>query len=146
MTTFSWRVAPVFSLTVRQFLGGKAVRVVIGLSCIPIVFALIYLIDTSIERPRIVIGKVIFTEAMVPTVLPLAILVLATSAFGDEIEDRTLPYLTLKPIKRFRLVLEKLLGSVLVSGPIVIGGMTIAFLLIFRADSGDNLRLLAAIV
>jgi ABC-2 type transport system permease protein len=144
MATIAWRAAPVLTLTVRQFLGGKAVRVVIGLSLIPVVFAIIYLLDPSVARPRLFLGNTIFGEIMVPTLLPLIILVLATSAFGDELEDRTLPYLTLKPMARFRIVIEKLIGSVMISGPILIGGLTISYALIFRGNWDENLRLLGA--
>jgi len=146
MATVAWRALPVLTLTVRQFLGGKAVRVVIGLSLIPVVFAIIYLLDPSVDRPRLFLGNTIFAEMMVPTLLPLIILVLATSAFGDEIEDRTLPYLTLKPMARFRIVIEKLIGSVMISGPILIGGIAISYLLVMRGDwdQEQNLRLLGA--
>lgn len=144
MSTIAWRATPVVSLTIKQFLGGKAVRVVIGLSLIPVIFALIYLINTSVARPRQFLGNGLFVEVMIPTIMPLTILVLATSAFGDEIEDRTLPYLTLKPMSRLRLVLEKLIGSVLVSGPIVIAGLAITYVIVMRGDSADHLRLFGA--
>jgi ABC-2 type transport system permease protein len=146
MATITWRAAPVLTLTVRQFLGGKAIRVVIGLSLIPVVFALIYRLDPSVDRPRMFLGDSIFVQLMIPTLLPLTVLVLGTSAFGDEIEDRTLPYLVLKPVSRLRIVLEKLIGSVMISGPIAILGLVITYLVIFQGQSGDNLRLLGAIV
>ena len=148
MATLSWKAAPVFTLTVKQFLGGKAVRVVIGLACVPIVFALIYLLDPDVERPRRFLGNDIFVELMIPTMLPLTVLILATGAFGDEIEDRTLPYLTLKPMARLRIVVEKLLGSVLVSGPILLIGLTITYLLIMRGEwrDSENLLLLRAML
>jgi ABC-2 type transport system permease protein len=139
-----WRLAPVLWLTVRQFLGGKAIRVVIGLALIPVIFALIFVLDSSIDDNWHYLGNTVFVDLMIPTLLPLTVLVLATSAFGDEIEDRTLPYLVLKPVTRLRIVLEKLIGSVLVSGPIVIIGLALTYLLIMRGDSGDHLRLLWA--
>jgi ABC-2 type transport system permease protein len=145
MATLTWRAAPVFWLTVRQFLGGKAIRVVIGLSLIPVLFGLIYMLDPSTERPRRYFGNVVFVELMIPTLLPLTVLVLGTSAFGDEVEDRTLPYLLLKPVSRLRIVMEKLIGSVLISGPIVIGGLAITYALVFRDQWQDNLRLFAAV-
>lgn len=144
MSTLTWRMAPVLKLTVKQFLGGKSVRVVIGLAMIPVVFALIYLLDPDVTRPRLFLGNTIFLELMVPTLLPLTILVLATSAFGDEVEDRTLPYLTLKPITRFRIVLEKLIGSVIVSGPIILVGLAITHAVVLQEDSWENIRLFGA--
>jgi ABC-2 type transport system permease protein len=146
MASIPWRAAPVMTLTVKQFLGGKAVRVVIGLSLIPVIFALIYLIDPEVDRPQIFMGNTVFTELMIPTLLPLTILVLATSAFGDEIEDRTLPYLMLKPFARVRIVLEKFFGSVLISGPIAIFGLSVTYLLAMQGEWNDYLRLYGAMV
>ncbi len=143
--TVMWRVAPVFLLTVRQFLGGKAIRAVIGLSLLPTLFGIIYMLDSSIDPARRFFGSTVFVELMIPTLLPLILLVLATSAFGDEIEDRTLPYLVLKPVSRFRIVIEKLLGSALVSGPIALAGLAITYTLIMRGDWQENLRLFGAV-
>jgi ABC-2 type transport system permease protein len=136
-----WRIAPIFFLSVRQFVGGKALWAVAGLSGIPVLFSLIYRIDPSMERPRRYLDGV-FTEFMLPSVLPLAVLILATAAFGDELEDRTLPYLVLKPISRFRIVLEKLLAAAVVSAPVVGACVALTWLLIFSDDAGDNTDML----
>ena len=118
MGTIGWRVAPIFFLSVRQFIGGKAVRAVFALGLVPALFALIYRINPDVDRPRRFLDDIVI-QVMLPTILPLAALILATAAFGDEIEDRTLPYLVLKPITRLRIVIEKLLASVVVSTPII---------------------------
>jgi ABC-2 type transport system permease protein len=147
MSSLAWRAAPIFLLTIRQFLGGKAIRVVVGLSAIPILFGIIYRIDPSIDRnARRFFGDTIFVNLMIPTMLPLIVLVLATAALGDEIEDRTLPFLILKPIARLRIVLEKLIGSVLISGPIAVAGLAITYYLVLRDAPGEHLRLLGAAV
>ena len=44
-------------------------------------------------------------------------------AFGDEIEDRTLPYLTLKPVSRLRIVIEKFLGILVIALPTILLGI-----------------------
>jgi ABC-2 type transport system permease protein len=137
---------PIVWLTIRQFLEGKAIRVVIGLALIPFVFGVIYLIQPGRERPDLFLGNGIFLEVMIPTLLPLTVLVLATSAFGNEVEDRTLPFLTLKPVGRLRIVIEKLAGSVLVSGPIVVLGLIMTYLVVLRGDSGAHLHLLWAMI
>ncbi|MDQ2681974.1 MAG: ABC transporter permease [Chloroflexota bacterium] len=145
MNTLGWRLAPIFFLSVRQFTGGKAVRAVLGLSLIPALFALIYRIDPDIEDPRRFLDDIIL-QVMLPSILPLAALILATGALGDEIDDRTLPYLMLKPISRFRIVVEKLLSATVVSIPIIALGGLISFFLVFTGDAGDNLDILWAIV
>jgi ABC-2 type transport system permease protein len=146
MATLSWRALPVFTLTVRQFAGGKAVRVVAALSFIPAVFALIYLINPDVDEPRRFVANAMFTNLIVTPLLPITVLILATGALGNEIEDRTLPYLTLKPIGRLRIVVEKLAGVLFVAAPLIGAGIVATYLLAFRGESGDDLRLLGAML
>ncbi len=57
-------------------------------------------------------------------ILPLVILLVATAAFGNEVGDRTLVYLALKPLPRWRIVAPKLAGALLVGGvPVAISGL-----------------------
>ena len=79
-----------------------------------------------------------------PTILPLATLVLATATFGDEIEDRTLPYLVLKPITRLRIVIEKALAAIAVSAPIIGFGVILTWVLSLRVTRADNTDILWA--
>ena len=130
---FLWRPLPILTLTVRQFLGGRAVRVVTVLSLIPCLFAGIYLLNTDDTSPRQFLVD-LFQEVLVaPTLLPIVVLILATAALGNEVEDRTLPYLTLKPVARLRIVLEKLGGILVVALPTVLGGLALAALIVARA-------------
>lgn len=141
-----WRLLPITMLTVRQAVGGKAVRVVAGLSSVPILFTLIYLINPERPSPRAFVISGIFNGVYLATLLPITVLILATAAFGNELDDRTLPYLTLKPVSRFRIVTEKLLGTMLVGGPIVTVAMTATYLLAFRGDWRESLGLLWALI
>jgi ABC-2 type transport system permease protein len=145
MGTLGWRIAPIFFLSIRQFVGGKAVRAVFALGMVPALFALIYRVDPDIARPRRFLDDII-TDVMLPSILPLAALILATGAFGDEIEDRTLPYLVLKPITRFRIVLEKMLASAVVSIPIIGIGGVVSWFLVFTDTGGDHMDMLWAIL
>jgi ABC-2 type transport system permease protein len=146
MTALTWRTLPVFTLTVRQFAGGKAVRVVAGLSFIPALFALIYLINPDVDDPRHFVAETMFRALIVAPLLPITVLILATGALGNEVEDRTLPYLTLKPIGRLRIVVEKFVGVIVVAGPLIGAGITVTYLLAFRGESGDNLEVLWAML
>jgi ABC-2 type transport system permease protein len=141
MGSLGWRIAPIFFLSVRQFIGGKAVRAVIALGMIPVMFALVYRVDPSVDRPRRFLDDIV-TELMMATVLPLATLILATSTFGDELDDRTLPYLVLKPISRLRIVIEKLLAAICVSIPAIAIGGLVSWFLVFTDTSGDNTDML----
>jgi ABC-2 type transport system permease protein len=146
MATIAWRTLPVFTLTIRQFAGGKAIRVVAALSFIPALFAAIYLINPDVDDPRHFAIEVVFRNMILAPLLPITVLILATGALGNEIEDRTLPYLTLKPIGRLRIVVEKFVGVLVVAGPLIGAAIAVTYALIFRGDAGDNLRLLWAML
>lgn len=137
---------PITALTLRQFRSGRAVRVAAGLALLPLAFALIRLLRPEVEPPATFLGAVVLMELMIPTLLPLTALVLATAALGHEIEDHTLHYLMLKPMSRFRLVLEKLLASVLVSGSLLALGVVLTYLVVMWRENGQHLDLLWAMV
>jgi ABC-2 type transport system permease protein len=72
---------------------------------------------------------------IVSAILPLVILLVATAAFGNEIGDRTLVYIALKPLPRWRIVVPKLAGALLVGGlPVALSG-TVAVALIMGGDA-----------
>lgn len=129
-----WRPFPVLMLTVRQFLGGRAVLVVAVLSLVPALFAGLYHLDTAWTTPREFFAQVIFLELVVPTLLPISVLILATGALGYELEDRTLPYLTLKPVSRLRIVAEKLAGVLVVALPTILVGLLVTFGIVSLAE------------
>lgn len=111
----------VMRLTIRQFLRAKSVLVVAGICAIPLLLAVILRLADSDMRDwemRDTLAVVIFQGLFSSTLLPLAALVLSTAALGDEVEDKTLQYLTLKPISRLRIVLEKFVGTLVITVPI----------------------------
>jgi ABC-2 type transport system permease protein len=145
MATIFWRPLPVATLTVRQFLGGKAVRVVTALAFLPCVFALIYLLNPAVSTRHDFLINAVYIGMVISTLLPITVLILATGALGNEIEDRTLPYLTLKPLSRLRIVVEKMLGVLAVTEPIILAGLLVTFAIVFRGSATDHLRLFGAI-
>lgn len=131
MSRLLWRVAPVMMLTLRQFAAGKIARVSVVLSLLPALFAAIYLIRPSGRAPYTVLID-LFRNLWAPTLLPIVALLLATAAFGNEIEDRTLPYLTSKPAPRLRIVAEKWMATVLVALPALLLGLAVTTLIASR--------------
>jgi ABC-2 type transport system permease protein len=127
-----WRLLPVTTLTVRQFTGGRTARIALLLSLIPALFAAIYAIRPwGVEPSEFLLD--LFRELIVPTLLPIVVLLPATAAFGDELEDETLPYLLMKPVSRLRLVLGKYAAVLLVTIPALAIGLTVTFLIATRA-------------
>ena len=131
------------TLTIRQFTGGRAVWVVFALGFIPAVFAAIYLLgNDTVSRLQYLNDNILVM--FFPILLPITTMILATAAIGNEIEDRTLPYLTLKPLSRFRIVVEKWLGSIWVAIPAILIGLLVACLVLFRDQSSDYQRVIVA--
>jgi ABC-2 type transport system permease protein len=120
-------------LTIRQFLRSRSLLVVVAVSLLPILFALIPHVvseELSLRELRETTSDIVYLPFTATTLLPLATLVLATSALGDEIDDKTLHYLALKPISRFRIVFEKWLAVMGVTLPIIWIGITATWLVL----------------
>lgn len=128
----------IFQLTMRQFLSGKAVRIVVAFALIPSIFAAIYAMESgNITRIEFMDG--LFQGLIAPTLLPIATLILATNALGNEIEDRTMIYLVLKPISRARIVIEKFAAVVVTATVLLLAGLLITYLVVMRGQAGDHL-------
>lgn len=134
----------IIGLTLRQFLRAKSVLVVAGISLFPVIFAIIpHFANRQRVLPiRDIVGNTIYLDLFAATLLPLATLVLATAAFGDELEDRTLQYLTLKPISRLQIVLAKFFAVLLVTVPIVWIGLMVTWTVAAWGHLGDNTDLI----
>jgi ABC-2 type transport system permease protein len=145
MTAF-WSALPVTTLTVRQFTGGRTARLIVALSLIPAIFAAIFAARPwGVAAEEFLID--LFREMIVPTLLPIVVLLPATAAFGDELEDGTLPYLLMKPVSRVRLVLGKYAAVLLVTIPASILGLVVTTLIATRVSEVEHLgRLLGAMV
>jgi len=135
---------PILTLTLMHFSHGRAIRVVAAIALLPIAFAGIYLIDAT-ETARIFLVDV-FREFITPTILPLATLILATGALGDEVEDRTMVYLVLKPVSRLRIVLEKYAAVVVATVVLLWVGLILTWLISGRADAFDGTDVLVAAI
>ena len=112
----------ILSLTVRQLAGSRRVWLVLALVALPVLAAVLYHVGdrttTSAE-----FADDITATLLASGILPLVMLLLATSSFGSELVDRTLGYLTLKPIARWRIVVPKLVAALVVGGiPVAAAG------------------------
>jgi ABC-2 type transport system permease protein len=112
----------VFTLTVRQLAGSRRIWLVLGLVGLPLLAALLFKVAESSSTPAEFADDI--TRTLIASViLPLVTLLLATAAFGNEVGDRTLVYLTTKPVARWRIYVPKLLAALVVGGiPIAVSG------------------------
>jgi ABC-2 type transport system permease protein len=128
-------MAPIFVLTLRQLTGSRRLWLVGALVSLPVLAGVLFHAANATTTPNEFADDI--TSALVAsTTLPLVILLLATAAFGNEVSDRTLVYIALKPLARWRIVLPKLLAALLVGGvPVALSGMA-AVALIEEGDPG----------
>ncbi len=65
---------------------------------------------------------------IVAAILPIVTMALATASFGNDLEDRTLGYIVLNPVPRWKIVLSKMLAPVAIAGPsLILSGVAVAF-------------------
>ena len=145
MTRGFFLAFPIMVLTLRQFGGGKAIRVVGLFALAPALFTVIYLINPGDMTGREWFDE-LFRTIIVPTILPLATVILATNALGNEIEDRTMVYLILKPIRRSRIILEKYSAVVQSTWIAMVLGMLVSWVMASQGNVIDDIDVLAAAV
>lgn len=114
-------MAEIFRLSLRQLLGRWRVLVILLLAALP---TLLVLLIKAIGE-----GDIAFHEEFVGLIIdvmitggimPIVTMTLAAAAFGNELEDKTLYYLVLKPVARLSIVAAKLLAVLVVALPLVV--------------------------
>jgi ABC-2 type transport system permease protein len=116
-------VAAILTLTVRQLVGSRRAWLMLALVALPILAAALYHVADSTTTSAEFADEVT-ARLVVSAILPLVLLLFGSSSFGNEVGDRTLVYLTLKPLPRWQIVAAKLLAPVLVGGvPVALSGL-----------------------
>jgi ABC-2 type transport system permease protein len=139
-------------LSLRQMAGRRRLLLLVALAAIPVVLAVILNAFLSDEEDfNEGFTNLIIDGLLISAIMPIVVMTLATSAFGNEVEDRTLNVLMLKPVSRYAIVFPKLLGSVLVAGPLMAGaGVIVAVIALgdggVRALLAVGLSLTAGVV
>lgn len=113
----------ILTLTARQLAGSRRVWLVLALVALPVLAGVLFHVaDSTTSSAEFADG---ITGTLIASgILPLVMLLFGTSAFGNELSDRTLGYLTLKPLSRWRIAAPKLVASVLVGGvPVAVSGL-----------------------
>lgn len=133
------------ALTIRQFSRSRSLIVVAVICLIPLLFAILpwILPDYDLRDLRWLLAQNIYLELFASTLLPLATLVLATAALGDEVEDKTLHYLAMKPLSRARIVLEKWLAVIAITTLVVWSALLIIWVVVSWGHYGDMQDIIA---
>ena len=123
----------IFRLTVQQLSGKWRLVIMAVLSSLPPLFT--WLVVHSARTPDVDEFEIVVIAGMLAgAIAPLIVVAIASVAFSNEIEDRTLANLTLAPLPRWKILVPKLLGSVTVAGPFVIASSFITSFVAFNHD------------
>ncbi len=123
----------VYTLTLRQLSGRWRLVIMAVLAALPVLMAVILV--RSVGAPSVdEFESVVLSGMLAGAVSPLVVLAVASVAFANEIEDKTLANLTLSPIPRWQIVVPKLLASVTVSGPFIAISAFITSYIAFNRD------------
>jgi len=126
--------ATIFALTLRQFAGWRRFLLMIGLVLVPGAVAIIYRLGGHVDQHDWT-ANILLNGIVVTTILPLACLILGTSAFGSEIEDGTAIYILAKPVPRREIIAAKFVASALVVAVFVLPATTVAGLVALQGVS-----------
>jgi len=128
-------MGPVFWLSLRQLTGRWRLALIFLLAALPVGLAIIVsIVDGDADDFDESFINILLDGMLVAAILPIVTMALSTAAFGNEVEDRTLSYLVLKPIARWRIAMPKVLASIAISGPLLIASGVAAALLGFDSD------------
>ena len=133
-------IGALFALALRQAAAPRRAIFLALLALLPVGLAALIRALADIEGGELIGG--VLEGLVVNIVLPLVVMVLATSAFGNEVEDRTLSLLTTKPVPRWSIVLAKLAATIIVAAPLMIAASAIVTLM--DPDGGGRAAAVAA--
>ena len=126
-------MGPIFQLSIRQLTGKWRLAIIVLVAALPVavVLALRAAGGTDDRSANDLQDAVrVFLDGMiVATVLPIVTMTFATASFGNEVEDGTLGYLLLNPMRRWAIVLGKMLAPVTIAAPVlIVSGAAVALI------------------
>ncbi len=127
----------VFTLTLRQFAGQRRSLLMFGLALIPVALAIIYRLGEHLDQHEETAN--FLADVVVTAILPLACLILGTSALGSEIEDGTAVYILAKPVPRRQIIAAKFAASALVAAAFIVPATAVSGLIGLHGVSEEGI-------
>jgi ABC-2 type transport system permease protein len=133
----------VYRLTLRQLSGRWRLIIMTVLSAMPVLIAV--LTTHSSNAPSVgEFEQIAFSTLLAGAIVPLVVLAIATAAFANEIEDKTLANLTLAPLSRWRIAVPKLLAVITIATPFIGVSAFVTAHIAFLADAKATLAVTIA--
>jgi ABC-2 type transport system permease protein len=138
-------VGSVYLLTLRQLSGKWRLLIMTVLAALPVLITIPTV--ASIRAPSVQeFEVVVFSTMLAGSILPLVVLAIATAAFGNELEDKTLANLTLAPVPRWQIVVPKLLATITLAAPFIAVSAFVTAHIAFLDDPRATVAVTAASV
>lgn len=135
----------VYLLTLRQLLGRWRLLIMTVLASLPVGMALLAL--RSSRAPTVAEFEAIVLSGMLAgSITPLVVLAIASAAFANEVEDRTLANLTLAPVPRWKIAVPKLLATITIAAPFMAASAIATSHVAFLGDMAATLAVTGAVL
>jgi ABC-type transport system involved in multi-copper enzyme maturation permease subunit len=119
------QLATLFGTQFKLLLLARKTRALLAIQLVPVLAAFVYVIFESVDGLTMFSG---ITESVtIPFLVPLAAIFFGGPAIVDEMEGRTLTYLTLRPVGKGTLFVGKALAGIAMALPIVLLPMILLF-------------------
>ena len=128
----------VFALTLRQFAGQRRSLLMLVLALAPVGLAIVYRLGEHLDQHDWT-ANVLLNGIVVTTILPLACLILGTSAIGSEIEEGTAVFILSKPVPRRDIIGAKFAASALVAAAFILPATAVSGLIALRGAPENGL-------
>ncbi len=115
----------ILSLTLRQLTGVRRQAILWLFAASPLAMAILirFLTDDYTD----LVLRFVLDLLLILVVLPLSVAIIATTALGEDVEDRTLSFIILRPVPRWQIVGAKFLAVVVISAiPVLLFGAATA--------------------
>ena len=112
------QLGTLLSTEIKLLIRKRKTRAIFIVQLIPVLAALMYVVFESVDGLTMFNG--IVRHVTIPLLVPLAAIFFGGPVIGEELEGRTLTYLTLRPISKMTLYAGKTLAAALVCLPTVL--------------------------
>jgi ABC-2 type transport system permease protein len=127
-------MSAIYWLTLRQLTGRWRLLILTVLAAAPVLITAPVL--QSDRAPSVSeFESVVLGALLAGAITPFVVLALASAAFGNELEDRTLANLTLSFLPRWKIAAAKLLGAVTVAAPFIALSSFVTAYIAFLGDA-----------
>ncbi|MEZ4462087.1 MAG: ABC transporter permease [bacterium] len=139
-------LSTLIGVQLRQLLMQRKTRALAVVQLLPVVGALVYVLFENVDGLTMFSG--VAEQLLLPFLVPLAAIFYGGPAIVDEMEGRTLTYLTLRPISKATLFLGKVFAGTLVALLLVLIPTLLLFgICMFQAmDFSESLPVLGRVV